>query len=372
MRTKQAIITLLFFIVAIAAILTIYFLLPPKDLELYPLKHETITMLDEDHLIFFEGGFAVVGEYTSFYDDKGNSIDFPFNYDLSELKDFIITDLTDNYMLVNGVDIYKVEGKSLNKIFTLENSAVCLKEFGKFILLPIKVQDNKLNLKYLNSDDLELLDLGYDSDIYYLDADSDVSHSTLSILTLDASGSFPITKLLHYDSDLSLYGFTSAVDQVFYRIFRFPSNFILIGNQEIVCYNKESDIQWKIPNMNARGIQSVKGNLGLLIYIDQRILDDDGDSHYNGVFINNQGNRTNVNFPSQLTSIIPFGDRFISLQYGKNILILNKDGKVEGESYIGYDIKGLFASPYQTDHFYILKQDGTLQVYSTMPIDQDV
>ena len=357
--------TTFFIFMTVVISIAVYNYSSTKDLELYALTHSPVSIQEGDRLFFYEEGFAIVGEYTNFFDNNGQPSVFPYDFGGTVEQDFTITAVTNNFMLINGDTVYKIDNKSLEKLYTLDTPAIGMKEYGNYLLLSIEDQGNIVSPNFLAIESGILSDMGLDDNLYYLDADYDPSDSSLSVLTIDIGGSYPSSKILHYDENLSLYGFTSAVDQVFYRIFKFPSIAILIGNRKLVCYNIEGNVEWEIENNSINDFQAVRNDLGLLVYFNQKIKWEEQEENFNGIYLNNKGDKKYINLPPQLTNIVPLKDRFLALQYGKNLLIFDSEGRVEKEFLVDEDIKTILTSSYQPDRFFIIKQNGTLQIYST-------
>ncbi len=365
MRLKRTLTTSLFILVSILIAVMIYFYKPLKDSILYPLIHTPIVLNNEDKLLFYKGGFAITGESTRFFNENGEQIPCPFSFEDDNNQNFTINDITDNYLLINGVDIYKLDNKNMSKVFTLESPALSIEEFEDYLLLTLENQNNTLEINFLNLENNTLSDLGFEESLYYFDLDKDHVNSTLSIIALDLTGHYPSSKILHYDHNLSLFGVTSSTDQVFYRIFRFPAFAVLVGNHKLICYNIDGDIEWIVENNRMTGFQAIRNKSDLLISLGSNIQTDQQGESFNGIYLNKDGDRQNITLPTQLSLMSPYKDRFIGLQYGKNILIVNKDGKVDKQYILDKAVKEVFWTPYQPDHFFVLNLDDTLQIYST-------
>ncbi|NLI60925.1 MAG: hypothetical protein GX375_05785 [Clostridiales bacterium] len=364
MRVKKIFFTSIFIILIAALAFMIYSFNSSSNLGLQAVAHAPISIRESDKIFFYKGGFAVSGEYTNFFDGEGDQSESPFKFQDENQENFVITAMTSNYIMLNGNTIYEINDMSLSQVYSLGSLAIGMKEFDEYLLI-IWENENGLKLNYLDVENGTLSEFGFDQSFYYMDAHSHKADSLLSVLTLDIDGFFPSSKILHYDKSLALYGITTVTDQVFYRIFRYPSSFLLIGNQELVCYNMEGELKWEVENKSVRGFQVAENNKGLLVYLGSSIKTDHKDEKFNGLYIDGNGESSNVQLPTQLSKLSPYKDGFLGLQYGKKLLTFNREGKIQEEYFIDDDIKDIVWNPHHPNSFFVTRQDNTLQIYST-------
>ncbi|NLJ41301.1 MAG: hypothetical protein GX352_06815 [Clostridiales bacterium] len=364
MKPIKIIIALLLIIGALVITFLIFDLKTPKKANLSPIQHPPIDLSEDDSIIFYEGGFTIVGKEATYFSDEGLRTYFPFSGQGIDGQHFNITDITVNFMLVNGRDIYKVEGNSLKRIYVLEAPAIAIKEFGDYLILYIDNNDGEIVLQYLDIENTTLSDLALDNDFVFLDLSCSEDNTGLSVLTLDVSGSYPSSKVLHYDKKISLQGFLSLKDQLLYRIYRLSDDFLLVGNHDLVCYNKEGDIKWAAQNKGTGSICVIPNNSELLVYFEYGYKADGDRDQGNGIFIDDQGNYRFIQMPAQLTNILPYNKNFIAIGYGNRIIVLDKNGKVKKEYSVEIEIKDLYVNPFKNDYIYIVDNKNILQVFS--------
>lgn len=365
MKLKKILVTLVFILAVIAFVFMIHKHSLLNRLTLQPIGHPSIVLNEDDKLFFFEGGFAISGQnLTTFFNTEGFPVEMPFNLEDELNQNFTITDMTSNFVLINNNSIYKKNGANLLPIYSLDYSAIKIIEYGKYLLILEDLPDEGVEVKILNIENGNLTDLDFDENFYFMDLDSTSDDSSLSILTLDINGTFPSSKVLHYDHNLSLFAINTNIDKFYYKIFRLPSFSILIGNRELVCYNVEGEEIWKLENNLIDNFQVVRNDSEALIYLDGN-LGKVQEQPYNGVYIDQKGERHNIKFPSNLTNICLYkNNKFLGLQHGKKLLIFDKKGNVELELYIEEDIKSIFWNHHHPNNFFIVNLDGELKIYS--------
>lgn len=366
MKVKK-ILALAFFLLVILAFVFIFYKHNLLDkLTLQVIDHEPIAFNETDNIFFYKDGFAISGQYINFYNSQGQQVDMPFQFDEDLGQDLIINNMTSNYMLINNNAIYKIQGMNLNLFYNTDIPVISITEYGKYLLMVVNIPDEGLGLKVLDLDYGSITDLGFDHNYYFMDLDhTSITDTFLSVLTLDVNGSFPSSKVFHYDENLSLFGVNTGLDEFFYNIFRLPSCSILIGNRRLVCYNVEGEEEWNIENKLTKNFQVVKNDTGVLIYLDQNLSETLQEEYYNGVYINNKGERQNIKLPSQLTNISSYNEnKYFGLQHGKVIMIFDRNGNVEHEFFIDEDIKDIYWNQHHPDCFFIINFDDQLKLYS--------
>lgn len=364
MKYKKKVTSILFILAILGIGYMVYRHLPLDPPTLQPLIHPSIKWKEGGRLVFLEEGFAIIDEYAHFYDNAGQTAPIPYEFNKIESGNYNITDLTSGYVLLDSKAIYKVEGKNLIHLYDFNHPIVKMSEYHGYLLLIEENSNGKLVPKFLDTDNLLLLDFGLDENFYCLDMDSSPDDASLSILTLDVSASFPSSKVLHYDDNLALVGVITSIDQFFFNVFRYPQHIVLIGNQGLVCYNMENEIIWSVASRNTSNFQVVENELGLLVYLDQFVKQDDTAAVYNAVLIRDDGSKQDMIIPMQLTSICFFKDKFAAIQYGKKIVVFDQNGKVEWESPIAANATKVSWNPYKDTKLLVVLQDGTLQIYT--------
>lgn len=364
MKLKKFLVTLVFFLAVIALVFMIHKHGILNRLHLNAIDHPSIVLNEDDKLFFYQGGFAISGQYINFYNNQGIPVEMPFSFEDEYNENFTITDMTSNFMLINNNAIYKINGTNLYHIYSLDFPAIKIMEYGKYLLIIADLPDKGLEVKVLNSESSNLIELGFDEDFYFMDFDFSPHDFSISILTLDLNGSFPSSKVFHYDENLSLFGINTAINKFYYKIFRLPAFSILIGNRELVCYNVEGEEVWSLENNLMDNFQLVRNDSEILIYLDGNLGKFQG-QNYNGVYIDEEGERQDIKYPSNLTNISLYKDgKFFGLQHGKKLLIFDKKGEVELEFYIDEDVKNIFWNHHHPDNFFIINLDDELRIYS--------
>ncbi len=365
MKLRRFLVTIFSIIVVIVFVFIIHRHTSLNRVYLHGIDHPPIAFSENDNLFIYKDFFAISGQSLNFYNNRGQQIDMPFDFVDEFNQSFTITDMTSNYILINSRFIYKVHDSKLHHIYSLDSTAVKIMEYGEYLLILVDIPDEGLRVQVLDIKNENLTNLGFDDNFYYLDSDSSSDDSNLSILALDVNGTFPSSKVLHYDENLSLFGVNTTIDKFYYRVFRLPSFSILVGNRELVCYNVEGDFEWSIENNGMNNFQIVQNNSEILIYLDRNLAKSLDEDYYNGVYIDKDGQRHNIKFPSGLTNISLYkDDKFFGLQHGNKLLIFDKKGNIVLEFYIEEDVKSIFWNQYDPNNFFIITIDGKLQIYS--------
>ena len=360
-RKKVALVILLIAMLGIGYI--VYQYLPTNTYRLQPLVHPTIKWHDDNKVIFLKEGTVITGENAGFYDNNGQIGSFPYKFESIDNQNYSITDITHGYILIDNKTIYKIESGNLVHFYDLTQPVVKMEEYPNYLLLIEEGEAGILIPKFLDVDNLMLFDFGFDKDLYFVDSSRSQEDSSLSILTLDVSAPFPSSKVLHYDGKPTLVGVITAIDKMFYKVFRYPQHTILFGNQGIVCYNMENEMEWGVESRYSSNFQIAQNEYGLLVGLDHFLNVDDSTELYNGIFIGKSGEKKGITLPINLTSICRYKDKFAGIQYGKKLLIFDQDGNVEEEYPIDKDATRVLWNPYDDSRFLIVHQDDTLQFY---------
>lgn len=327
-----------------------------------PTLHTPINILKDERLFFYREGFAISGVSTQFYDGQGNATTPPL---INEGELGSITAATSNYMLLNGKTVYKTSSVPFEELYSLNDSIVIgMKEFEGYLLLSIQNQEGNIEPKLFHLKEKVLQELGDLRGLYYIDAGYHEVKDSASILTLDLDAPFPSTKILHYNNKTSLYGVISVADQFSYRIFRLPSNVIVMGNHQLACYNIEGGMEWNLKDSNIHQNKIIEAESELFIYFKHALKDEDGES-FNTAYIDRQGQLHKMKLPSAISAIKTYKKKFVALQHGKNVLIINKNGTIDKNHLIKDVAIDIYWNPYQPDLLYIINRDRQIQIYST-------
>lgn len=364
MKYGKRVALIIFLIVMFGVGYLIYQHLPSNAWILQPLVHPTIKWQQDNRMIFLKEGIVITGEDTTFYDSNGQIASFPYSFESLENQNYRITDITSGYVLIDKKTIYKIESGNLVHFYDLVYPVVKMEEYPDYLLLIEEDEAGMLVPKFLDVENLMLFDFGFEKDLYFVDTSTPQKDTSLSILTLDVSSPFPSSKVLHYDGKPTLIGVITAIDQVFYNVFRYPQHTILFGNQGIVCYNMENEIEWTIETRYSSDFQIAQNEYGLLVGLDHFVGVDNSTELYNAIFIDKNGGKKGITLPIHLKSISPYKDKFTGIQYGKKLLIFDRDGKIEEEYPIDKDATRVTWNPYDDSKLLILHQDDTLQIYS--------
>ncbi|HZJ83491.1 MAG TPA: hypothetical protein VFD57_06755 [Clostridia bacterium] len=363
MRGKKILISLFTVIAMIFIVILIYTNSYSNKLELYSLPHPAIDFEQGDKIIFHDYGFAITGEHTRYYDLKGIETSCPFRIDGVTPDGIKVDAITDNHMLLNGSIVYRVNQSDLQELFEIDSPIIGIDEFDDQIFLIVKDEDEFLQLKCYDEESDELHDFELGESLHYIDFTYDDLDSSLSILALDINAPFPSSKILNYNEDFLLQGVISTIDEILYKAFRSPTEVLLFGTNRLICYNIEGDIQWEIESNSINDYQAVESDSQLLIYFDTLIRGYEEQPPFNTIAFSKKGELVMGNLPSHLSKVIPYKDKFIAQQHGKRLLVINKDFKSEQEYYIDY-MEDMHWNERFPDNFYIVKQEGTLEVYS--------
>jgi len=331
------------------------------------LPHAPITVNENERIHFYSDGFAVSGSFTRFYDHDGTPIASPFSNEISPTTQYKINMSTSNFMLVDEKAIYKTSVTPFEKIYEL-NEAVGygIREFADYILILVKDESNIIIPKIYDLQNNVLSDFNELNSLYYMDSDYEAESKSLSVLALSLDASFPSSKVFNYMSGgNTLYSVVSVDNQSFFRLLRLPSNVILVGTHEIICYNIDGSIQWSIKNKNIKNCTIMEVDDGFVIYFLFKIDNNDDGVFFNALSISSDGSYKKLNFPLNLVNLQPYGKGYIGLRYGRNIIVLDKDGTIQQEYHVSEDIISLYCNEHYEKNIYLLDRDNQLHIYST-------
>jgi len=356
-------------------IITLYFIFPylqnRTNPDLVPtFNADPINFTNEEELHFFPEGFIVCGDLGSpsrFYDWDGSDLLPPFKQDdlSAEGGTIDIIARTENHIATSSNRIYNTQTVPFNLIY--ENKDIYIwdmKEMGDQLMLLIQDGDELAVKPFLlvqNSDFLISLDGTGDSK--YISADSSASGKELSLLTMSIDAPVPFSRVFKYVNRNELYGVLSLEDQLIYNIYRLKSNIVLIGINDILCYNIDGKLLWSVDN-NSNGLfHAIPKSNNLLLYFPE--LRRIGETNGNAILIKDNGNYSIEQYPKYLTLMQPYKDGYIGVEYRNTIVFVRKNGKVIKKQRLTDPINELVVNPFNPDSIYVRTDDNTLQHYTT-------
>jgi len=348
-------------------IITLYKYYSPSTVKLLaPIHHQPITLEEDEKIHFFKEGFAISGAFTQFYDLDGIPMTSPFSDETASNKQLKINMSTPNYMLVDGKLIYRTSTTPFEKVYELDASTGSgIQEFSDYLVILIEDESNILIPKLFDLNQNVLLNIKDIDSLYYMDSDYDPENNSLSILALSLEASFPSSKVFNYiNGGTTLYSVISSANEAYYKILRLPSHIILVGTHEMLCYNIDGTLQWSIKNKEIKNYTVLETDNGFIFYFSYPI-DNSGDGiFFNALAINSDGSFKKLDYPRDLVDLQPYGNNLIGLRYGRNVVILDKNGSIKDEFYVSEDIVSLYYNKYHEHNLYLLDRDNQLHIYS--------
>lgn len=359
------------FMIAIAVVIYKYYSINTAETMVH-ISHEPILLNKGDKIHFFKEGFAISGSSTRFYRPNGTAMSSPIPEQADTIDQHIINMSTPNFMLINGKSVYRTSSIPFEKLYELEDSSGHgIKELGNYLIILIEdtLVENTTGVLVPKLYDLKqnaISDIKDIESLYYMDSAFDSESNCISILTLSLDSPFPSSKVFNYtneNGETALFSFISADKKSFFKILRIPYHIILVGSDEIICYNIDGTIQWSIENKKIKNCTILETNSGFMFYFPQPIDSNDG-VFFNVLEINSDGTYNKLDFPENLYDLQPFENGFIGLRYGRNVLVLNRSGSIKQEYYVPEDIVSLYHSEYHRDYIYLVDRDNQLHIYS--------
>lgn len=327
----------------------------------------SVQISDEASIHFFNDGFVTGGEAISFYDINGAPVDPPFNeQEMSSMGGITINASTRDYFLINNRYIYDTSETPFRLIYELtEKNATGIKQYPGFLLLSVADENGNIKPCILKIGDKVLVeyDMATES-FHYINESYNEKGDILSIMGIDISASFPKSNIMYYENFNTLRGVLGVDDQILYRVFQMPSRVILVGIQGLMCYNVDGTQEW---TYSCHGIH--KGTYffddsNLFIYSDKAF-----ENGYNCINIDEDGVRTLLEFPEGISDLHRYGNGFIGVRYGRDVVFINKSGQVLNTHRIDDGIRHLFFPGYSSDRFYLLDDKDLIKVYTTRQED---
>jgi hypothetical protein len=327
---------------------------------------DPISFTQEEQLHFFPEGLILCGAPSRFYSWDGADIQPPFRQDdlSSEGGSIIIVAQTENYIATSNGRIYNTETVPFALVY--ENKDIKLwdmKEYADFLLLMILNDDSVAEPFILVNNSDFLISLDGTGESKYISADSYKATKELSLLTVSLDSPVPMSRVFHYVNRNELHGVLSLEDTFVYNVFRLKSYVILIGINDIVCYNIDGKLQWSLENKSNGQFEAIPGDNGLLLYFPDlaRLGKEEG----NTLSIHSDGDYSVEKFPKYLSSLRAYRNGYIGLEYKNTLVFMSKSGREVKKQKLPEPVNLLLANPYQTESIYVRTDSNTLQLYTT-------
>lgn len=368
MKSKRFFALLLFLLLLGGSLYWYFFIYKPGQMpmDLTLISKNPIRIKKDDSIHFYSGGFAVSGEKTDFYSFEGVKVNNPIK---QVSTPFTIKFSTENYALISDVFLYNTSRLPFQLVKEITGGTVLhMKEYYNLLLLLVKNESGESEPYAFNPKSEQFMALENPKQIEFLDCSADPKSGDFSVLTVEYSGSFPTARIFHYTNDLLPYGALSLEDELYYRIYRLPNHFILVGTHQILCYNMDGTEAWKIkaPALNH---QAVFLDSGLLLYMNDVNLDPNGN---NSLLIHLDGSFETISVQRGIRQIQPYRGGALGFEEDNVIVFMNKDGKLVKRTRINNTkIQNIYVSRLNYDYLYLRTTNDRLFVFSTRPRKDD-
>lgn len=361
----------------LAVIVVFYFFIPTirqkANPDLVPAySADPISFAQEEDLHFFPEGLVICGSPSRFYDLDGTDILPPFKQDdlSAENGNIDIIAHTENYIATASNRIYNTQTVPFSMVY--ENKDIHLwdmKEYSDFLLLLIQNEESVVEPFVLVKGSDFLISLDGIGDSKYISADSSRGGKDLSLLTMSLDAPVPFPRVFHYVNRNELYGVLSLEDQFLYNIFRLKSAIVLIGINNILCYNIDGKLLWSVKNDSNGLFDAIPEKNGLLLYFPE--ITHIGEDKGNCLFVQNNGDRSVKEFPKYLSNLRTYRNGYIGLEYKKTLVFLNKNGRTTKKQKLPDPVNTLEVDPYKPENLYVRTDSNTLQLYTTEKQEED-
>ena len=362
MHRRVKVILTIFFMIAVAAIYFLYSILQNnRHPELYPVYSvQPIPMMQEEELHFFPEGLIVCGAPSRFYNLHGEEIPPPLTEDdlAAENHSINIVARTSRHIATANNRIYNTQTIPFTLIY--ENKEISIwdmKEYDDFLILLIKRK--------------------YGSKPYVLPMDSDFLISfegmgNANYISADAMVRiFPLTVSLDspaYNKSIPLCESERAVwcvdfeNQMLYDIYRMKSKIILIGIEEVLCYNMDGELQWSVLHESGGRFETLSLSDGLLIYFPEKAHLDKKEG--NALFITEQNYKIEL-FPKYLSNLIAYENGYLAMEFNESLVFLTEKGKAVRKLTLPEVSDWLERNPNSPKNLYVRTKSNLIQLYTS-------
>ena len=370
-RGKNTVIVI--FLLAVVACL--YFVIPyivnMKTPDLIAVSSDDPIPLSKDESIhFFKEGLIILNSPSRFYDWSGAEILPPFKQDdlVAEGGNIDITHHTSNHISTSSGRIYNTSTVPFTLVYENKDINIWdMKEYADFLVLLVKNDELIIEPLILVQNSNFLISLDGMGNTRYISVANDRGTKDISLLTISIDSPVPVSRVFHYTNRNELYGVLTLENQLIHNIYRLKSNIVLIGINDILCYNKDGEQKWTIDNAANSSYDALQVDNGLLLYFPEMIQF--GEIEGNTILVNNKGDYIIKAFPKYLTNLQVYNKGFVGLEYKNTLVFMNKQGNVTKKQRLPDQANSLVTTPYQPDNFYINTGDNTLQLYTTIRED---
>ena len=365
MKRKKRFVPILTFLLIAAAIFFIYtHYTDYNTTDIYPVFSEnTIAFSKDEDLHFFSEGWIVCGKPSRFYYWDQSEMLPPFSQnDLSAENGSInIIAQSNNYIVTENNRIYSTDTVPFKLVYENHDARLWdIKEYSDYLMLMIREENDVVKPYVLVNGSNFLINMDGTGESKYISVDS--YDKNVSLLTLSLNSPFPVTRVFHYINRNELYGVLTLENQFIYDILRLKNSIILIGINDILCYNIEGELQWSIKHETNGNFEVIPLSEEFLVYFPEKAKLDDKKG--NALFIDSKGYTIEM-LPKYLTSIKALKNGFAALEYGNTLVFMNKSGKAVNRQKLQEPAAELYTCSFRPDNIYVRTRSNTLQLYTT-------
>lgn len=327
----------------------------------------SITLPKDSSLHFYKSGLAVCSATeTVFYDLELQKTDSPIKKeDLASLQNNIRINIsTKHYMLINDKYLFDTTASPFKLVYQFDGQPVwhIVEQEENGILVFLLNNNNIAEPFFLDQKFNRLKRLGGMGETSCLDTSYQSYEREFSVLAISCETPFPSTKVFHYVNDAVPYGVLSIDNEFFYRVYRQPSQVILVGTRNILCYNEGGTLNWEIRNLSNHIHQQIYlSGQEILLYFDSPLP---GQMTNNTLVVYEQGKFQYKELPRFITRLQVCGSNIIGIEKKYHIIQLNNKCIVENRSKVDYEIKDLYWTEYQPQYIYVVSDSNQLYIYS--------
>jgi len=335
---------------------------------------QTITSLEEVNsrqisspynLNFLQKNLSISFPHTVFFSPDLLEIEPPFAAEdfVSLPLGFSITYATPNYILINNRYIFDTFDTPYTFFWESADAEILkMLETADSLLLVLENSEDSLFPKLVLKDSASTIIFPELESSFFVDAAFCKTTGNLSILVLSDDGLFPSSRVLRFDPSGRLLGATTLENSLYYKIFTFEDSFVLVGLDNIVCYNITGNEKWRFRIPDALSHTEIKlGNTQMLYFYNTPL------SFPNTLEISQDGEHKVRSLPRALSSLQVFNEGFIGVSANREIVSFRKDGEVTSKIDLGKSVEHLYWNNYNPKFLYLTDYDGRLFVYSLVP-----